>query len=206
MSIYPTTETFLSVQGEGMHMGRRAYFIRLFGCPIRCPWCDSKDSWARKASEELGVSDLARRVEISGAEIAVITGGEPCMHDLLPLLAKLNSMKVACHLETSGIFPICETVEAKFSWVALSPKLFANADKGALERADELKFIVSDFTDLLSYEKLAAAAKNAKALWLHPEWSKAENKELLRALADYVKERGGLWRIGWQIHKNYGVR
>ncbi len=204
MKTYPVAETFLSVQGEGVHAGRRAYFVRLSGCPVKCPWCDSKYSW--NGGAERTVSELVGRVENSGAETAVITGGEPCVHDLAPLAAGLNSLGIAAHLETSGVLPVRETSSAVFSWVSVSPKPFAAADRGALKRADELKFTISDLSDLDFCEKTAPAAENAKALWLHPEWSKAGDGRLLSALAGYVESRGGLWRLGWQIHKNYKIR
>ncbi len=206
MKNYSIAETFLSVQGEGLHVGRRAFFIRLFGCPIKCEWCDSREAWAGKPKESLSVDSLVARVVESNAEICVITGGEPCAQDLTPLLAELSKLNIARHLETSGAFEIKEEENADFSWVALSPKFFAQTKTQALERADELKFIISDLSDLSLCEEYASSAKNAKALWLHPEWSKVRDQNLLSGIIDFVAKRGSLWRAGWQTHKNYRAR
>lgn len=206
MTNYPVAEAFFSVQGEGLHMGRSAYFIRLYGCNVKCPWCDSKPAWQGGAADIVSAESLAETVGKSGAEIAVITGGEPCLHNLEPLLAELSAKKIPAHLETSGTLEIREKPGAEFAWVALSPKLFSMPSDAALERADELKFIVSNAGELGEYHALTAKAKNAKAVWLHPEWSKSSDKELLGALCEFVKAKGFPYRVGWQMHKNYFAR
>ncbi len=206
MKNYPIAETFFSVQGEGLHCGKRAYFIRLFGCSIRCPWCDSKSAWEGAPSDILSAEELARMAKASGAEFAVITGGEPCSHNLLPLLASLREVGVSAHLETSGVCRIDESEDVRFSWVALSPKLFKLPTRDSLLRADELKLIVSDLSELSEYERVSELAENARSIWLHPEWGKVDNQELLNGLYEFVKSRGGKYRVGWQIHKCYFVR
>ncbi len=206
MKNYPIAETFFSVQGEGIHCGRRAYFIRLFGCSVRCSWCDSKFAWEGKPTEIMSAEEIASLAKASGAEFAVITGGEPCMHNLLPLVASLGELGVAAHLETSGVCTINESDDTRFAWVALSPKLFKLPTQDALKRADELKFIVSDLSELAEYENIVNDAVNAKSIWLHPEWSKATDQNLLEGLCDFVKSRGYKYRVGWQIHKCYFVR
>jgi hypothetical protein len=75
-----------------------------------------------------------------------------------------------------------------------------------LIRADELKMIVSTVDELPEYAEIAKKAMNAKCLWLEPEWSKAQDVELLRGIADFVINTGGKFRCGWQMHKNYFVR
>ena len=206
MEKYRVVETFLSFQGEGVHMGRRAFFIRLFGCNVKCVWCDSEYAWKGGFKECLDVAELVARVVESRAEIAVITGGEPCLHDLLPLVSGLAEVGVKCHLETSGTLPIVENGGVRFGWVALSPKLFMPPREDSLLRADELKMIVSDAAEIPNYVEIAERAVNASALWLEPEWSKAGDVGLLRAISGFVAARGGRYRAGWQMHKNYFVR
>ena len=118
----------------------------------------------------------------------------------------MSAKNIACHLETSGTLRLTESEGLKFAWVALSPKLFALPTDENLERADELKMIVSDVSELPLYEKIAQKAINAQCLWLEPEWSKVSDKHLLQAIADFVVSRGGRYRAGWQMHKNYFVR
>ena len=206
MKDYPVSETFLSFQGEGLHIGRKAFFVRMFGCTVKCPWCDSKYAWQGKPEFVKSNVQLAQEAYSSGAEIAIITGGEPCLHNLEPLLAEMSAKNIACHLETSGTLRITESIGLEFAWVALSPKLFALPTDENLKRADELKMIVSDVGELPLYEDIAKKATNAQCLWLEPEWSKASDKNLLQAIADFVVSRGGKYRAGWQMHKNYFVR
>ena len=206
MKSYPISETFLSFQGEGLHMGRRAFFIRLFGCSVRCPWCDSKYTFEGTPESVKTVQELVESAVASSSELVVITGGEPCLHNLEPLLAALTAQGLECNLETSGTLPIRESDGVKFSWVALSPKLFSLPLDESLKRADELKMIVSDESQLCQYAAIAEKAKNAKVLWFEPEWSKANDTQLLRAISDFITANGGRYRAGWQIHKNYFVR
>ena len=203
MQKYPIAETFLSFQGEGAHCGRRAFFIRLFGCPVRCPWCDSVHAWRGNPPRFAGVGELVAEVAASRAEIVVLTGGEPCVHDVLPLVAALNARGIGVHLETSGVLDIPESADVRFAWVALSPKLFKLPLEKSLLRADELKLILSDISELERYLEIAQVAKNAKWIWLEPEWSKASDRVLLGKIVDFVKDNGGRFRAGWQVHKNY---
>ena len=99
-----------------------------------------------------------------------------------------------------------EDSAAKFSWVTASPKFFCEPLATSLARADELKFIISEPSDLPKCEKYASAAANAKAFWLHPEWSKAGDAALLKKIWDFAVSKGGLWRAGWQLHKLYFAR
>lgn len=206
MGGFAIAEKFLSFQGEGIHSGRRAYFIRLFGCNVKCGWCDSKSAWEGAASETLSAREIAGAALDSGAEIAVVTGGEPCLYDLRPLLRELSARSVSAHLETSGTLPIPEGRGANFAWVALSPKLFCPPRADSLARADELKFIISDPRELSDCERLVEGAGRAKAFWLHPEWSRSVDERLLGALCEFAVSRGGRWRVGWQVHKLYRAR
>ncbi len=203
---YPIAETFVSVQGEGVHTGRKAYFVRLFGCNVKCPWCDSQSAWNGLPTSRMGADEIAAAAAECSPEFAVVTGGEPCVHNLLPLLEKFAEAKVAAHLETSGTLEIRERGDARFAWVAVSPKLFCPPLESSLQRADELKFIVSDLSELGEYACIAESAPNAKSVWLHPEWGRSRDRELLDGLSAFAVDRGGRYRLGWQMHKCYSVR
>jgi len=202
---YPIAERFYSVQGEGLHSGRAAYFIRLFGCCVKCPWCDTVDSWHGTPAEILSAAALADAAAQAGAEMAVITGGEPCMYDISELVGALHARKIKVHLETSGVLEIPEK-NAALDWVAVSPKLFSKPLFASLARADELKYVVGFASELAEYAAFTEFAANAQAVWLHPEWGKRADADLLVALCEFVKERRGKYRAGWQLHKNYFVR
>lgn len=194
-------EEFLSFQGEGTYMGRRAYFVRLYGCPVKCSWCDTKESWLGK-SYRASVEEIVGRVCESSAEIAVITGGEPCLQDLTKLIEKLKEKGVLVHLETSGVLEN----RWEFDWVVLSPKLGKPVHKTFLENADELKFIVGDIAEMQDYAEIANRAVNVKSIWLHPQSQKLGETGLLEAISDYVIVNGGIYRAGCQLHKIYNSK
>ncbi|MFI3290300.1 MAG: 7-carboxy-7-deazaguanine synthase QueE [Opitutales bacterium] len=195
------SEEFLSFQGEGSFMGRRAYFIRTYGCPVKCSWCDTKDSWLGQ-SYSASIEDIVDRVLASKAEIAVITGGEPCLQDLSLLVEKLKENSIKVHLETSGVLPN----KWDFDWIVLSPKLGKKVDETFLESAKEMKFILGDIEEMKEYNCYLKEAKNVNFVWLHPQSQKLENKELMKAIASYVVENGEPYRAGCQLHKIYNFR
>ena len=98
-------EQFYTIQGEGFHQGRAAYFIRLGGCDVGCVWCDVKESWDVDAHPKLSVSSLVNNAAAFASKIVVITGGEPLMHNLSALTNELHEKGLNTHLETSGAHP-----------------------------------------------------------------------------------------------------
>ena len=204
---YPVHEVFYSWQGEGCHLGRAAFFIRLFGCPIQCPWCDSAGTWhpqfVPKRVPRREAEDLAAEAAADRPEFVVITGGEPCIHPLKPLTDALAARGLRAHLETSGAYPISGDI----AWVTLSPKRAAFPLSDSVARASEFKLVVDspgavDFW-IAELEKLGRARDDTRPVWLHPEWSRRNDAEVLRAITEAVKVRRGPFRAGWQLHKNY---
>src|SRR3954453_2791622 len=102
-------EHFYTLQGEGFHQGKAAYFIRLGGCDVGCIWCDVKDSWDGGKHPLIMISNLIEIVKQTPAEIVVITGGEPLMHDLAELTEQLKKVGLRTHMETSGSSPLSGT-------------------------------------------------------------------------------------------------
>ena len=118
----PIHETFYSWQGEGVHFGRPAYFIRTFGCPVKCTWCDSAGTWhpdyAPENIEKIPEKDLVQAAKSTKCDFVVITGGEPTIFDLNELTSQLEKENISRHLETSGGFEI----KGDFQWITVSPK------------------------------------------------------------------------------------
>lgn len=210
MITYPIHETFFAFQGEGIHMGRAAFFIRLFGCPLHCPWCDSAGTWhpnhvPKSIIRETG-RGLAEMVP-NEAEFVVVTGGEPCIHNLYELTEEIRNTGIPIHLETSGAFPIT----GKFDWITLSPKRAKDPVASALELADEFKFIVEHPEDigfhLNQIRKRTFSSKRKPSIWLHPEWGHREDPAVLNTISHAVKTgvEGFRFRAGYQIHKLYKV-
>ena len=202
----PLVETFHSVQGEGVHSGRGAFFVRLAGCDVGCAWCDTKHSWPEDAHPRLAVAELARQAQRArerGAAFVVITGGEPLQHDLGPLCAALAASGLPLHLETSGVHPL----SGRFDWITLSPKRHRPPGDALLAACDELKVVVREPADLAFAEAMAARAGAAvfgpgPALLLQPAWGEPEGQRLA---IDYVQAHSA-WRLSLQTHKLLGVR
>lgn len=195
---YPLMEDFYTIQGEGMHTGRPAYFIRTAGCDVNCWWCDVKESWDEDAHPKDTVKNIVKRAKASGAQFAVITGGEPLLHDLDPLTYQLKQAGLQVHIETSGSSPISGFLD----WITLSPKRFKEPLDDIFPYVDELKVVVLTNKDLQWAEKNAKKCPDNTKLLLQPEWEKEGAVDLI---IDYVKEHPE-WQISLQTHKFMDVR
>ncbi len=194
----PLMEEFLTLQGEGFFQGSVAYFIRLGGCDVGCVWCDVKESWPLDAFPQVSVDEISGRALKSKAPIAVVTGGEPAMHNLDSLTNTLQRAGLRTHIETSGAYP----VSGSWDWVCLSPKKFKAPHFSSYEKADELKIIVYNESDLKWAEEQAKLVRPACRLYLQPEWSR--EKEMVPRIVEYVKSNPH-WRISLQVHKYLGI-
>ena len=204
----PVVETFHSLQGEGIHSGRSAFFIRLAGCRVGCSWCDTKHSWPEGAHPALPLVELveqSRGAAAAGAAFVVISGGEPLHHNLDGLCSALAAAGLPLHLETSGVDPL----SGRFDWITLSPKPHAPPRPELLAVCQELKVVVHNASDLTFAEAMAAAAGAGRpaglapaALLLQPGWGSAEGQ----ALAVAHVQAQPRWRLSLQSHKLLGVR
>jgi len=190
----PVMEHFYTLQGEGFHQGRAAYFIRLGGCDVGCVWCDVKDSWDASLHPEVSVAKLLAQVKSTPAKIIVITGGEPLMHNLDELTATLNANGFQTHIETSGAHPL----SGKWNWICLSPKKFKAPLPAILPLANELKIVVFNASDLDWAEQYAAGVSPNCKLYLQPEWDKASAVTPL--IVEYIKAHPQ-WELSLQLHK-----
>jgi organic radical activating enzyme len=191
-------EQFYSIQGEGFYQGYAAYFIRLAGCDVGCVWCDVKESWDAGQHQEIEVQKIVASTEAAGAELAVITGGEPAMYNLDELTESLKAKGIRTNIETSGAYPLSGT----WDWVCLSPKKFKAPVESVLQQAHELKIIVFNKSDFEWAEKYAALVRLNCEFYLQPEWSK--EKEMTPLIIEYVK-RNPKWKISLQIHKYMNI-
>ncbi len=194
---YPVMEHFYTIQGEGAHTGKAAYFIRTGGCDVQCWWCDVKDSWDESKHPGVKVSEIVSLVKESGAPIAVITGGEPLLHDLNALTISLKMAGIQTHIETSGSSPL----SGNFDWVTLSPKRFKKPTEEIFPYVDELKVVVLTKKDLAWAEENAAKCPDSTKLLLQPEWDTPGSIPLI---VEYVKNNPQ-WGISLQTHKFLNV-
>ncbi len=194
MAKLPVMEAFYTIQGEGAHQGRAAYFIRLGGCDVGCHWCDVKESWDADAHPQLSIGEIVTEAARHPARLAVITGGEPLMHNLTELCDALHRHGFTINIETSGAYPLSGDLD----WICLSPKKFKAPLPEIYPRAHELKVIVYNRSDFSWAEQFAGQMSPHCQLFLQPEWSVSD--KMLPQIIDYVKENPR-WRISLQVHK-----
>ena len=191
-------EHFYTIQGEGYHQGKAAYFIRLGGCDVGCVWCDVKDSWDVEKHPKLNVELLKLNVLETPAKLVVITGGEPLMYNLDALTTVLQQQGLQTNIETSGAHPL----SGKWDWICLSPKKFKAPLPEILPLANELKIVVYNKSDFDWAEKYAALVNPNCKLYLQPEWDKAT--EVTPLLIAYIKANPK-WQLSLQVHKYINV-
>ena len=193
-SSLPVMEAFYTIQGEGVHTGRAAYFIRLAGCDVGCVWCDVKDSWEEDKHPVLSIEEIVEAATKYPGRLAVITGGEPLMHNLDKLTDALSAEGFEINIETSGAHPL----SGEFDCICLSPKKFKQPLKDVYALANELKVIIFNKFDFLWAQEQASFVNEDCALLLQPEWGKRD--EMLPLIIDYVKNNPQ-WKISLQTHK-----
>ncbi len=191
-------EHFYTLQGEGAHTGRAAYFIRLGGCDVGCVWCDVKDSWDADAHPIMSAEEIVALASKSPARLAVITGGEPAMHDLSYLCDKLHEAGFRVHIETSG----AHALSGELDWVTLSPKKFKAPLEENMDKAHELKIIVFNKSDFEWAEQFAKKVSKNCLLYLQPEWSKKDS--MTPMIIDYI-QRNPQWQLSLQTHKYINI-
>jgi 7-carboxy-7-deazaguanine synthase len=194
----PVMEHFNTIQGEGYHQGKAAYFVRLAGCDVGCTWCDVKDSWDATKHPTLTTNSIAKTIQQSQAKIAVITGGEPLLHNLNVLTQSIQKLQIKTHIETSGSSPL----SGQWDWICLSPKKFKQPLPQVIAVANELKIIVYNKHDFKWAETFAKQVPKNCKLYLQPEWSKKETVTPL--IVDYILQNPQ-WQISVQIHKYINV-
>jgi organic radical activating enzyme len=195
MITLPVMEHFYTIQGEGAYTGHAAYFIRLGWCDVGCHWCDVKESWPRQGHPEHTVEEIVSWVLQTKAQIAVITGGEPLMHDLSALTTSLRNAGIRTHIETSGAHPLSGT----WDWICLSPKKFKEPKEEIYSLVDELKVIVYNKSDLdYALQQQSKVSNQKSKFFLQAEWGK---KELMYPLITEFVKNNPTWQISVQTHK-----
>ena len=197
-------EHFHSIQGEGVHMGLSAVFLRLAGCSVGCPWCDTKESWPAHGHPLVPVERLVDTVRQARPALVVITGGEPLQQDLTSLCQALAPLAIPRHLETSGVAPL----SGAFEWITLSPKRHHPPQPALLARCHELKVVIHEPADLDFAMAMATTCENTCAaspgpqLCVQPGAGSATGAHLaIRHVKQYPQ-----WRLSLQTHKWLGVR
>ncbi|MBR0314206.1 MAG: 7-carboxy-7-deazaguanine synthase QueE [Bacteroidales bacterium] len=195
--LLPLVESFYTIQGEGFHTGKPAFFIRLGGCDVGCRWCDSKESWNPDRFPPVEIETIVSQAAATPARAIVITGGEPMNYQLDMLCNMLKEYGLEIFLETSGSSPM----SGHFDWICLSPKRNKPPKEEFFSVADELKVIVetpADFEWAEENRRKILEVQSSCLFYLQPEWSRM--KTVAPYIIDYVKEHPE-WNISIQAHK-----
>ena len=195
---FPVMEHFYTLQGEGFHAGRPAYFVRLGGCDVGCVWCDVKESWDASRHNSMSIQEIISEIKKSKTEFVVITGGEPAMYDLTDFVYQLHANNFEVAIETSGCYPLYGTID----WYCFSPKKFKKPVEEAYQKANELKVVIYHPSDLAWAEEHAQKVNKQCKLYIQPEWSKSD--VILPLIIDFVK-KNPTWRLSLQTHKYLNI-
>jgi 7-carboxy-7-deazaguanine synthase len=214
----PVNDIYASIQGEGVQAGTPMVILRLQGCKVGCPWCDTQETWGMEEqvdSLEQALGKSPAYALLSTATIAdyieahyphhrwvLVTGGEPAAYGLRPLVAALHSLGYQVALETSGT--ALGLVGAAFDWVTVSPKIGMPGgllvQATALARADEIKHVVGRQADIDRLDDLLATVqahlKEDVTICLQPVSQSPKATELC---LETIQRRG--WRLSLQLHK-----
>lgn len=193
----PLMEEFYTIQGEGFHTGKAAYFIRIGGCDVGCHWCDVKESWNAKLHPPTSADSIVENVK-KHANTVVITGGEPLMWELDYITNALQASNIKTHIETSGAYKLSGT----WDWICLSPKKTKLPLAEIYSKCHELKVIVFNKNDFKFAEEQAAKVGENCELFLQPEWSNRE--KMMPLIVDYVM-KNPKWKVSLQTHKYLNI-
>ena len=218
----PLVEQFHSLQGEGYHAGKSAFFIRLAGCEVGCPWCDTKHSWDKEKYQSISIKNIINQIKESrkkGASFCVITGGEPLHHNLDNFCKAIkketsneNQDSMQIHIETSGV----NSISGNYDWITLSPKRHSPPKNYFLENCNEIKIIINDKKDIKFAQDIKKEIKKnfrisnlekhlkktKKIYYLQPAWN---NEKGLSLAIEFVK-RNPDWNLSLQTHKYLKIR
>ncbi|MBL7890188.1 MAG: radical SAM protein [Bacteroidia bacterium] len=191
-------EEFYTIQGEGFHSGKAAYFIRIGGCDVGCHWCDVKESWNADLHPATDVDIIVENASKYPSKAVVVTGGEPSIYNLNYITQQLKAKGIQTFIETSGAYPLT----GDWDWVCLSPKKTSPPLQENFLKANELKIIIHNKNDFEWAEKNAQHVGKDCILFLQPEWSKA--KEMMPLIVDYIMAHPQ-WHASLQTHKYMNI-
>ena len=196
--LIPVMEEFYSLQGEGVHTGKAAYFLRIGGCDVGCHFCDVKESWNSEKHTLTPVDEIVQRIVANPSQAVVVTGGEPMLYNLDYLCESLKNNNIKLFLETSG----SETLSGVWDWVCVSPKRNHPPLQKVLQQASELKVVICNETDFDWAEENARCVNGNCRLLLQPEWN--NRNSVIPKIVDYIL-KNPKWHISLQCHKYMGI-
>ena len=195
--MWKINEIFHSLQGEGYNTGTASVFIRLSGCNLHCPFCDTR----HEQGTMMSLPEIVDQVMAHpGAPLIVLTGGEPSLwidDDFVAGLKRMTGKRIA--IETNGTYPLPHGID----WVTLSPKTGIAGCGDApvvLTRCDELKVVYLG-QDLGQYDAIQATHRYLQPCWVDDEQQCRRNMQAtVQAVLDNPQ-----WRLSLQTHRILGI-
>lgn len=197
--IYNVCEIFYSIQGEGLLQGLPVVFIRLAGCNLRCDFCDTKYAWEKGKKKEL--KEIMKQIGKYPVKRVCITGGEPFLQKLSPLVDVLKKKKYYVSIETNGTI----WQDIKIDWLTVSPKKEGlkffryGYDERFLRTANEFKYVITDRKDIAFIDRrikvpviLQPVDNNLKIA-----------KGIVGVLTEHPEKN---WYLRMQMHKIWRIR
>lgn len=214
---------YQSIQGEASFTGTPCWFIRLQGCTVGCPWCDTKETWDASGGQRMDIASILDRIDGSKVRHVVITGGEPLEQGaaLFELVDALHQADFFVQIETSGTTPEPQWIagfydddvfnwhELSLFWLTVSPKVHmkgGTVQKWAFARADEIKYPVACKRDIEQLAVMLSPFEQAhKKTWLQPVWCEPESKrkQIVELCVEACLLKG--WHLSMQMHKFAGI-
>lgn len=190
-------EIFYSIQGEGVHSGEAAIFLRLSGCNLRCSFCDTK----HQPYQDLTEDEIASKIAKYPASLVVITGGEPTLQLTRSLVDKIHDLGKMVAIETNGTREVPSNVD----WVTVSPKeaYVGSIGKPVIKTAQEVKIVLDN---LHTYDEPTFGIK-AEHYFVQPcdTGNSERNKKIIDRCINFVKNNPK-WKISLQTQKILNVR
>jgi|SRR5712692_2978639 len=199
------TEIFKSIQGESTFAGLPCVFVRLTGCNLRCHWCDT--AYAFYGGQAMSGDEVLARVRGFGGSLVEFTGGEPLLQkEVRPLSQTLLAESYRVLVETSGErfvgdLPraVVKIVDVKCPGSGEGGKFcFENLD--ALDRKDQIKFVISDESDY-RYAREFMAKHELRRRVDEVIFSPVFGRMVPRRLAEWILRDNLEVRMGLQLHK-----
>ena len=191
-------EIFYSLQGEGRFTGAPAIFIRLSGCNLNCPFCDTKHQVYKEYAKE----EIAQEIASYKARHIVFTGGEPSLQLTWDIINYFQRRDYYIQVETNGT----RELPCNVDWVTCSPKdefsRIAEVAKIKQKKIDEIKVVFDGRIEPSKYLQL-----NAQYYYLQPcdVGDKEQNAEIIRQCVDYIQEHPE-WRLSLQTQKIIDIK
>lgn len=199
-------DIFESIHGEGCMTGRPSMFFRLQGCDVGCAWCDAKESWPEHRNFLIDQKTIDKLISLACARHIVITGGEPLMQDISPLVSAAIENGKTVQLETSGTYPlnISEDLDEHL-FVTVSPQIGMPGKKPVivdmLKRADEIKMPIGNEKDVDTILYAVLAAGYTGPVYLQPLWG---SENAVKICVEAATKMG--WNVSFQVHKLVGLK